>query len=128
MTKVSSSKSVSPTEYHSHLCNDDIKLELIKHLKDEIYGCEFKKMFYQILHDNQYTPSIMEKMVIDLSLLLSLENKRHEDDFMFLNNSIAKFKDTDYKVSKSELLYVVVKCYTIFNKENSVDKCNNLWI
>lgn len=123
-TKVSSDKSVSPTEYHSHLCNDDIQLELIKHLRDEIYRCEFKKMFYEILHDNQYLPNRLEKLCIDLSLLLNLEHKHKESDNAFLNSSIMKFKDPDYKISKSELLHIVVMCYNIFNRESSVEKCN----
>ena len=128
LTKVSSSKSQS-TEFLEHdVQNDDINLEMIKHLRAEILDCCFKKMFYQILHNNEYIPAKLEQLCIDLSILLSLENKKKEEDFMFLNSSIAKFKDADYKISKSELLYIVVKCSLIFNRESSVERCGNLFI
>lgn len=127
LTKVSSSKSNS-TEFLEHNLEDDnIKQQCINHLKFEIEDSNMKEMFYSILKDNQYIPTKIEKLCIDLSLLLSLENKFKEEENAFLNCSISKFKDTDYKISKSELLYIIVKCSMIYNKESSIEK-HNLFI
>lgn len=103
---------------------ENIRQCLIFHLKSEIDKVDFTVCFYNIMNKNEYLPTQLINLCINLSLYLDLTKKTKETDVSFINNSLAKLKDPDYKMTKSELLYTVVNCQSIYKRECSLEKLN----